>query len=48
MISKALFQTDFPVSTTIVINAVDVESMNKALKSGVDATLDFEGVIGTE
>lgn len=30
----------------IVINAVDVESMNKALKSGVDATLDFEGVIG--
>ena len=30
----------------IVINAVDAESMKKALKAGVDATLDFDGVIG--
>lgn len=30
----------------IVINAVDEESMKKALKAGIDATLEFEGVIG--
>ena len=30
----------------IVINAVDEESMNKAVKAGIDAALEFEGVVG--
>ena len=30
----------------IVINATDAESMNKALKAGIDAVLDFDGIIG--
>ena len=30
----------------VVINAIDEESMNKAVKAGIDAALKFEGVIG--
>ena len=30
----------------VVINAIDEESMNKAVKAGIDAALNFEGVIG--
>ena len=30
----------------VVINAIDEESMNKAVKAGIDAALEFDGVIG--
>lgn len=30
----------------VVINAVDEQSMNNAVKAGIDAALEFEGVIG--
>ena len=30
----------------IVINAVDEKSMNTAVKAGIDAALEFEGVVG--
>lgn len=30
----------------VVINAIDEKSMNEAVKAGIDAALQFEGVIG--
>jgi formylmethanofuran--tetrahydromethanopterin N-formyltransferase len=30
----------------IVINAVDEDSMNKAVKAGIDVALEFDGVVG--